>query len=561
MASRISRLEAMTTMKAPAQTAKGWLCNCSDCSFATKSTPNYPDRTYCWGCLRPKAQAMKPPDHARIVTRPLRSAARSPQSADADGPTEKEAKKREARARKRQAKAAFKAARAGGAGAEARAETEPPPTPAVSQSGPIALAMAKTFESDGPPRTPSKAVMVFPKEVLDLIPLISGEATREIRESMAHEHAPQEAEARTPEETLARTVGEKGAAAKMSRRSELEADIRRFNAVLLAMADSGESMNELKRSAKDQLKAAEASLAKVMRDAPTTDHGLLALAEARSSYEVAMQVRKDRAAKGATKAGERTAMRHAQIAKLREQITTLEDALVVLESDNNDKYIKKAREADEMDKKVLELIDRKVAELTPDPSPPAQCSNQPPSFTGALALAMPPDTATPTIAQLQEAEKKIAELTALLQAGAHRVHAEFNAAFEDIEMAHLPAPKVPPKEILPAFGTVYESLTSWQAAGAATAFEWKALNSSTGEVIEPIALGKQLLGRVWDRWYGDKPPVGTSVVPRQVVLLMQWCLGQIKHEFEAAEVRQNIATRASGGFEAVKASAKRLRLE
>jgi len=406
------------------------------------------------------------------------------------------------------------------------------------------------------PPLPSKAAMAFPQEVLDLIPLISGEATKEIRESMALEHAPQVAEARTPEETLARAVGEKGAAAKMSRKSELEADVKRLNAVLLAMADGGESMSELKKSVTDQLKAAEASLAKVTRDAPTTDHGLLALAEARSSYEVAMQVRKDRAAKGATKAGERTAMRHAQIAKLREQITTLEKALVKLESDNGAKYIKKAQEADEMDKKVLELIDKKVAELTPAPVPLAQA----PSVANTLA-ALPPVTATPTIAQLQEAEKKIAELTALLQAGANRVNTEFNAAFEDIEMAHLPASKVPAKEILPAYGSVYELLTSWQTSGAATAFEWKALDSSTGDVIEPIALGKQLLGRVWDRWYGSKPPEGASVVPRQVALLMQWCLSQIKLEFEAVEVRQNVAMRAPSGMEAVRESAKRLRLD
>ena len=51
---------------APTTPTKGWACKCKDCPAATKGRLNFPDRSTCHGCGRPKAKACNPPADTRL---------------------------------------------------------------------------------------------------------------------------------------------------------------------------------------------------------------------------------------------------------------------------------------------------------------------------------------------------------------------------------------------------------------------------------------------------------------------------------------------------------------
>ena len=71
---------------------------------------------------------------------------------------------------------------------------------------------------------------------------------------------------------------------------------------------------------------------------------------------------------------------------------------------------------------------------------------------------------------------------------------------------------------------------------------------------------KQLIGGLWDRWCIDDPPTADRVVPRQVGLLLFHVLSLIKVEYEKEEFQVGIDKIVRKGSEAMKESAKRLRL-
>ena len=75
--------------------------------------------------------------------------------------------------------------------------------------------------------------------------------------------------------------------------------------------------------------AAESELSKLVKDAPSVDLEQKAVAEAKTSFELARQARKDRELRGNTKAAERMASRLEHLQGLKDQITKLEAGVQV----------------------------------------------------------------------------------------------------------------------------------------------------------------------------------------------------------------------------------------
>jgi len=102
---------------------------------------------------------------------------------------------------------------------------------------------------------------------------------------------------------MTKFIGERGPSAKLAKKEELQAEIRRYESALVIFGEAGDPA--IVESIKAKLKTAEEALAKATKDAPSQDHELKAVQEAKSSYEVFVQARKDREVKGAQKATER----------------------------------------------------------------------------------------------------------------------------------------------------------------------------------------------------------------------------------------------------------------
>jgi len=341
----------------------------------------------------------------------------------------------------------------------------------------------------------------------------------------------------------------------------------------------GDAFADIRKSLEDKRRTAENALTKVLKDAPTPHHELKAVEEARSSYEVFVQARRDREEKGAKKAVARAAGRRKHLADVRAQVVELETEMLSLEAGNVVKHASKVKDAADMDVKVLALLDRRIADLksaaaappptVPTPAVPqaggaaAASAPQPVLAAHTLAVALPeaPALDTTYISTLEAQRVQISQLQAQLQVEVTRADTLFNAVFEEVKQAHLPPPELPGQDQLQAYVGLYQTLMAWSMAGAATPFDWAALETSTGQTVKPADLAKTLLGDVWNRWYLDAPPVPRDVVPRQVATLMLSCLNRVKIDYDAAVVDKPVEQMALEGYEAVRASAKRLRTE
>ena len=104
-------------------------------------------------------------------------------------------------------------------------------------------------------------------------------------------------------------------------------------------------------------------------------------------------------------------------------------------------------------------------------------------------------------------------------------------------------------------------INQWSVAGAVSAFEWDALDTVAGPDHEALAIVKELIGGTWPKWYPEADPARGSAVPKQLVLLLGYCLNQVAQLFEEEATQMAIDALASGTQNAVRESAKRLRCE
>ena len=510
-----------------------WLCQHVDCHFAVRRLRNWPDRAMCVGCLRPKSAAMRPPVASRVKGSPESAARPSGPSAMDTAKKEKEDKKREARSRKREAR---------------RQQATPVDAREAEASlGPVAAAMAA---AEAPP-APARGV-ALPAALLESIPMLRPSALEAITASLAKESgATAASDAKSPETLRDEHIGNKGPTAKGARKAELEADASRLRSALAALGTEP-SLGEVAKGIQAKLDAANAELSKLAKAAPSIGHRRLGVKDARSSYALKAQARKDREASGAAKAAERRRQRQQSIDDLKAQVDLLENGLKEVESKNLDEHAKRAAAAADTDAKVFELFDKMLAELGDEEDQPMeQQKDQPKADQASIAE----DSA---MMELSAAREQIKQLQGLLEAAANSAEREFGRAFDDIVPSQLPKAQAPKGAEAAAMGALYQALQAWSAMGAASPFDWRAMAVVTGDGMQPTDMAKKLLGDIWTRWYATDP-APTMVVPRQVAMLMLHCLSGVKIEHESQEASQVVATRAAEGFRELQASAKRLR--
>jgi len=512
----------------------GWLCLCKDCDFAKAGTRNYQSRKKCWSCLRPKDTATNPPVFARLPQR----FDKDHTMRNSDDTSKKEQHKRETRTRKREAR-------------KAAALTAKPPDRIVAAIPPAEVKTAT--QSSTPPKQP-KAKLCLPDKVLEQIGLLLPDAAKVVLDNLAMEVVPTMPDCKAPENVMNKFIGERGPSAKLAKKEELQAEITRYESALVIFGEAGDPA--IVESIKAKLKTAEDALAKATKDAPSQDHELKAVQEAKSSYEVFIQARKDREVKGAQKATERKTTRREHLKILKDQLTILENGLKEVEDENDKGHLQKTTAAAELDVKVLALFDQTIAALSParaNPGPSTSPQTQP-------ALAILPPVPQDSLDQLEQYKKQIGELTALLQAGASKVQQEFDRSFV-IAAAELPQTPKPSKEQMPIYGSLFSALQNWNVSGACQPFDWKALDQLTGPDVTAAQVASYVLGDFLKKWYPDGEPGSDAVVPKQIGLLLVHLLNKLTGEFEQAETKEAISALTATNQDVMTNAAKRLRVE
>ena len=108
-----------------------------------------------------------------------------------------------------------------------------------------------------------------------------------------------------------------------------------------------------------------------------------------------------------------------------------------------------------------------------------------------------------------------------------------------------------------AYAALFETLQAW-ALGPQAPLDYESLKISMGGTFDPLDVVAEILGSCWSKWYPTGPPTLTSVVPRQIAVVVMHRLTEIKMVFDES-ARAEVNRMASEGSAAVKASGKRLR--
>jgi len=482
--------------------------------------------------------------------------------------TDKEARKREARKKKRAEASKLRQNRHDST--ENNATLNKPKTPTCTVAvipsgepapGPVAEAMAQC------PKTLTQAAqgsrLALPEDVQLLIPLLLPSAAKPIMASLSQEIVPTVPEARSPEDIMAKMIGEKGPSAKVAKVTELQDAIAKLKSMLATSGGSGEQLDDLEHIITKKLEVMELALTKAQRDVPSQLSELKSVQEAKLSYELSIQTRKDQQARGALKASERKKERREHIKALREQIDILEKNMTKLETDNDAAHAARATASSDIDTKVLELFDKKVSILqapTPPkaPSAPGTSSSPPPPQTQALALPPPEIVQTPnTLTELNEFKAKFEDMRMRLEAATGAMVKQFGATIEDLNPNMLPETEIPEGDAIMAYAAIFDFLQQWKL-GEAAPFDWETIDTAAGPAHSAVEIVQKLVGNVWSKWYGSEP-APTTVVPRQLALTVDHCLSNVKTVFEASDQKKAIRELAEKAGIVAKASAKRLR--
>ena len=186
-------------------------------------------------------------------------------------------------------------------------------------------------------------VLALPDEVRIAIPLLLPSAAKSIIDSLETEAIPGTLEVKSPEQLMARFIGEHGPTAKVAKTAELESDISKMKTALHALHDGGDTATEMVVGLRATIESAEAMRAKLLKGAPSQGHAQKAVAEAKSSYELAMQARRDREFRGAAKARERSEQRHKSIQELKQHIARMEEGIIELETQDAAKHAERVK--------------------------------------------------------------------------------------------------------------------------------------------------------------------------------------------------------------------------
>jgi len=514
--------------------AKGWHCNRSDCLYAVKGWENWAGRRRCQGCFYLKAEATNPPATKRLA---------KPAVTTAEPPKSKDEAKKEKRARVKKAKQDRKATRPGSDGpASPTPAAQPPPDGAN-----------KTASADDQPAESTNR-LALSKEVAESLELDA--LIQKITTSLKAEVVPKDLEEKKPEEIMDKFLSYKGPTAKAQKRKETTDAIINLKQALISLEKGGVPLEPMAVKCKAEILENEALLAKLNKEAPTVDFENKAVAEAKAHFEVWMQTRKDREAKGAAVAKERVAQRTEFFTSLEEIVAKLKAEITNEVAANAKKHADRAKAMAEQDKKVIALFDAKLATLSP-PAPPAPAVA--PVLTGQSDQITSLAELTLVKKRLEEIAAENARLNAIVAKADGDVHSEFDRSFE-IPALDIPIAEVPDKENISSYGTLYCALAAWSRTGSVSPFDWESLRIQTINAKGPSApvVVKSLLGDLWKKWY-PADPLPHHVVPRQVAQIAFGCLNGIKLKYESKTHEDQVMKEAESTYALMVESGKKLR--
>ena len=107
-------------------------------------------------------------------------------------------------------------------------------------------------------------------------------------------------------------------------------------------------------------------------------------------------------------------------------------------------------------------------------------------------------------------------------------------------------------------GQLYQVLLNWSSNGANSAFTFQDLIDHTALNEDAPAMVRTALGSKWSLWFIANPPA-TTVVPRQVALLLLAGLERMKIQYESKETKDEIAKQATDSYAAITEVAKKRR--
>ena len=390
-------------------------------------------------------------------------------------------------------------------------------------------------------------------------------AIKPILESLAVETVPTIPDAKCAEDVVSKTIGQQSPTAKLAKKSEIQADIVRLRDALILFQGGGEAMAKIRDGMEAELKAQEEALAKALKAAPSPDHELKALQQARSAYEVTIQERKDNAAKGEAKALARKKERHQHIEELRAEAKLLEDELITIEDNNSKLHVEKTARAAELDTKVLRVFDEKIAAITRHLATVAN-TPPPPQQQNSLALAIPQGPAASTAqvatdhldAQRVTMEQQLAQFQAAL-----KVHQEQEATqqaldkvVDTVSLEALPTVILQGMDELEisGYGRVYRFLSRWLNLGGSTPF-------TIDEMGKNLQLKPEAIGHVLDAALGNKTADwikdASTIVPRQCCMFAHHSLSKLKAEYDALQDAKGDSALALKAYEDMSENAKK----
>jgi hypothetical protein len=533
--------------------SRGWLCDCMDCNFALARTYNWPERAWCAGCKRAKATALCPPA-ANSLKHSEKSKDKDTANASASPKANaKTLKKREGRTRQRQARR------------EANQEEEPAPAVDKTASAGTAKAVPQGQPDPAQPSTAALTRLAIPDEVREAIPLLK-DLVKFFDDSLWLDVEPPDCEARDAEAVMNKVIGESGPTAKLANNEKAKADIDKIKIAISAL-DGCECMADHLKKLQQDLEVKESALAKAEKSTPSAGHEEKALIEARASYVVRIQVRKDRAKGGQEKAKERQVTRQQRCTDIKAQMDLLLAAIRKLEVDNEVRFTKRLQEADALDDQVLKNFDAKIASAkaaaaaaTPAPGPAASSGAQ----QGPATLSPATDNADEHMKELEVLRSRVSSLTGdyntMLKASMRT--AQFEKHVADISLCDLPILEEPNGDEATALTALFAILWFWDAAGGAQAFDWELLAAASKDIKDPILCFKAVLGQKWSLWFSDGDPQPSDAVPRQAAALAFKSLQRLQTKLCQMDMDTPSETkkRAEEGFKMIQQeSAKKLR--
>ena len=481
--------------------------------------------------------------------------------------------------------------------AQAVAKAVPSPTEKVTQAAKEAVAVAATQAQDtlaigiiaSQATTKGEELALPPSdEYQKLLPILGDVQTLLAGHRKA---APLPQRCSSAEENVAHFLEKANKNGPLGRAAEVDklaAQVAKLRSSLASLQDDI-SLADTAASLRAKLHATESELEKKRKDAPTAASEHAAIVEARSAFETAVEERRGRAEKGKVKAEERVSARKELFRKLRCQLVAAELAAEKLEKDNSEEHNKRSQVLEKLDidtraafgekascaadKKQQEETNKTLQQQTQGPQAQEPQATADPAAQACQRLEQAKAAFERQLQQLrEEQQKQIAELQRQLASQQrlenenHRKAQEFRAmtlAFEataQVTADELPTLTAPPTSQLQGHAQLYQLLTVWSTAGAATPFTFQDLIAHSMMGSDAPLFVRTALGTKWTQWFSADPGLA-HIVPRQVAQLLLASLEKLRAQWQEDEARDNIAEQGRTSYAAMVGIAKKRRAE